>query len=1688
MRKILSLFLMTFVSVMMFAATETTVYYTVPAATIGTYSVKLNVNFKGDGDDWHQFDMTKTALTNNGDPVYSYKYTDAYDGVGVMQFQLYDGETWKSQKVAISSWTAVATYNGKMYVHATEQWVAAPAGGGESGSDDSNVLYVWNGIGSTTDAIEKGGEAEAVQTTGTNMEVGNSQKGNYCFKMNKGFTKGEYYIGIALENSVNAGDTVRIAYFRTGDKSTYVLGMDFSADKASVATTYQILSQGDPQVLASNGTPVDSIYIVPEGVANAKYIRLYRNSGSTGVYVAKFELLKKVEQGGEGGDDPVAEEPAVIKMHGNFTGDWANTDAFTLSEDKKTATLKLTLNKGNYEFGMRIGSDDNWTSNGVAFTRENKSAAVAAGTGNLKLAADTKGDYTFTWTYANNTLAIDFPEYVETLPEMQIAGAWEVKDDAWVKNAMTPAEDKKTASYEVELKAGDYEFKVIKDGAWLAKANEGNAYGLHRDWTGVAGVVDQNTSENLKLTADVDGKYTFVWTFANDSLGVVFPAKPVELQAVSEATTWDFSKITANKDNSLYGNDGIKLTDESTPSKNDEVVYANYSADFMTFAEGFDATTMAFKGEYPIRKNQYCQAGTLRFKTTVAGTITVKFSDTGSSASATAVKRYLVVNGEQTEYWTSRENNGEESYAAQLNVTSGEIAVPAGDVTITGSSAIIMYNVTFTPEAPAKFYITGNEALLGEKAWNPAAIKVTEDSYTFENLAAGDYKLKVTDGAWNSEETPHMNLGYDALTQEDKTGLTADNDNNICFTLKEAGNVVVTYKVVDKVTTFTVTGNFYVRVPEYKDLYLVPGVWAEADAKIAAWIWGKELDGQWTAFFAGEGDTLTAKVNADADSIIFVRFNSAVETPAWSDEEGVIWNKANDQLINECNLFVINDWNLYSWCQANPFETWFGDANWKPETESNLVYDEATKTATITIAQNKNGQWQAQVKYHGAPAKAGKYYDLSFKLKANKTFGGITVKYQDNAQMLYETTVALEENVELAYAKKDLEGLAGNGILVLDFGYAAAGTVITLSDVAIVEKDKPDEVVLPVMQIAGAWEVDAENGNAWVLNAMTPAENKKTASYEVELKAGDYEFKVIKDGAWLTKANEGSAYGLHRDWTGVAGVTDDVTENIKLTADVDGKYTFVWTFANDSIGVVFPALPVKYCEFPTGHHNQADFGDANARILLTIQKIADSNNLRVAVKNNNANGNTKTGLNYLWVNATGAKNNNATYGSHDAEDVEEVSVIVEFDEAQESYVFNNIHWAYAGWGGEWAIDGLTVLASELCEAPETPAKFYITGDSALVVNAGLDKEKAWAPDAIKVTEDSYTFENLAVGDYKLKVTDGAWSSEETPRVNLGFSDLTQEDKAGLTADKDNNICFTLKEAGNVVVTCKKVENVTTFTVTGNFYVPAEPEKVLPKVGLGANFNGWNWEANLFTPAKDSITASIKVNLGVTDTIQFKIVSDGSWLSLNGEGETLYRLHRDWNKAEHVNLINEGRNFSLVADAAGEYTFTWTYADSTLVVTFPEKGEPTLADGYYLVGKFGGVDAWTVVDLTEDKLFVSTGIETGEYSLNVTLAEGDEFKVVRVEDDAIKTWFPEGDNNNYKVDANHAGAKTIYFRPEYNGNDDWHAKCIYVAPNSDTPTGINAINVDAKAVKVLRNGILVIEKNGKAYNAMGQTIR
>ena len=224
-----------------------------------------------------------------------------------------------------------------------------------------------------------------------------------------------------------------------------------------------------------------------------------------------------------------------------------------------------------------------------------------------------------------------------------------------------------------------------------------------------------------------------------------------------------------------------------------------------------------------------------------------------------------------------------------------------GDPGVAGEWSV--YGEEPVPVIPAKYYITGDSALVGaELQWNPAAIKVEADEYVL-NLVAGDYKLKVTvDGTWNTAK------GYSDLTAQAE-GLSADADNNIIFTLAEAGEVTVVYN--DSV--FTLAGNFYVEpiVPVIvKDLKLVPGVWAEAEAVLAAWTWGENADGAWSVF-AGEGDTLIAKINENADSVVFVRFAAG----AAIDWSSTIWNRYEDA-INECGLLIVNGWDDYSWCEA----------------------------------------------------------------------------------------------------------------------------------------------------------------------------------------------------------------------------------------------------------------------------------------------------------------------------------------------------------------------------------------------------------------------------------------------------------------------------------------------------------------------------------------------------------------------------------------------------------------------------------------------------------------------------------------------------------------------------------------------------------------------------------------------------
>jgi len=106
----------------------------------------------------------------------------------------------------------------------------------------------------------------------------------------------------------------------------------------------------------------------------------------------------------------------------------------------------------------------------------------------------------------------------------------------------------------------------------------------------------------------------------------------------------------------------------------------------------------------------------------------------------------------------------------------------------------------------------------------------------------------------------------------------------------------------------------------------------------------------------------------------------------------------------------------------------------------------------------------------------------------------------------------------------------------------------------------------------------------------------------------------------------------------------------------------------------------QYCDFPTGHENNANFGDANGRILLTLVPTANENEYKLTIKPNYASGATKK-LDYLYVIASG----NSPYPAEAGSDVttggeDELSVTFTNSSATTSFT---IQWSHPDWAGRW---------------------------------------------------------------------------------------------------------------------------------------------------------------------------------------------------------------------------------------------------------------------------------------------------------------------------------------------------------------------------------------------------------------------
>lgn len=598
----------------------------------------------------------------------------------------------------------------------------------------TTTVFSWEG--NSEGAIVSGGTVSAnnAGTDCTSDDVNVASSTYYVIRLRGAKDFSTNVVVIDLNTALKSGDQIRVTAFRNKDATGKETGVKIKFDNNT--TTYGGSTSGTEFVNINSAVsssaeyatePNTMTYDVPAVGVGAKKLTLTRYSTGTNLFINKIEVVTSATATSE-----VLKSSASVKV------------------DDSALTLDAATNGYSIE--------------GTTITLSDDISAYSTPT-NIKLVKTITYDNS---TTADEDVAVTFDGTVTSgyyigTASIGLSGS-EISYTVRVKQNLSPVltTDAATIGITSHKQLGSTK-KITLTGTNLTGEASvtwaSSVSGLTvtpSTFTVTEGAVDQEFTISYQSN-DAIAEATVNLTFAVGETSVVVPVTysstaAVALSSISTAKTWNFNKLTSNDvSEGRYGDSGIKLSNETSPSLNDDVTYENYSGKDITIGSGFDGTTLAFKGQYPSRNNTMCQNGTLHFNTSVPGTITVDFSDTGSSVSATAKKRYLNINGTNTIYFTSRPTSG--SNKSNDEKTTAPIPVEAGDVFITGmeedgetSIAICVYEIVFTP----------------------AAASVSVGSKGFATYCNSDYALDFTDKSIKAYTISSTDGSALTLTKKDK--------------------------------------------------------------------------------------------------------------------------------------------------------------------------------------------------------------------------------------------------------------------------------------------------------------------------------------------------------------------------------------------------------------------------------------------------------------------------------------------------------------------------------------------------------------------------------------------------------------------------------------------------------------------------------------------------------------------------------------------------------------------------------------------------------------------------------------------------------------------------------------------------------------------------------------------------------
>ena len=247
-----------------------------------------------------------------------------------------------------------------------------------------------------------------------------------------------------------------------------------------------------------------------------------------------------------------------------------------------------------------------------------------------------------------------------------------------------------------------------------------------------------------------------------------------------------------------------------------------------------------------------------------------------------------------------------------------------------------------------------------------------------------------------------------------------------------------------------------------------------------------------------------------------------------------------------------------------------------------------------------------------------------------------------------------------------------------------------------------------------------------------------------------------------------------------------------------------------------------------------------------------------------------------------------------------------------------------------------------------------------------------------------------------------------------------------------------------------------------------PAQGLPYMAIIGEWNGL--AGNELVPDSAQLTASCTVHLDMNQNsgYGFKVLI-GNVAYCIQPGEQWYSFHRDWTTASGIDYVAGANDaFWLQIDMAGDFGFKWTMAEKKLEITFPEMPTRTV----YFVNNMG----WeTVYAYAWDPQIAAW---PGELASLTELLYTYPIYSYTLPINRQNIIFNDGTGGE-----GHQTADLVI-----NENAPFYFNGAWYASVADLPTHLQSVNDEVKAVKVIKNGQILIQKNDETYNVLGVEVK